>query len=168
MDHEVEFSTLFLDRDGVINKKISGYISSYEEFDFIDGVYESLRILSKKFQRIIIITNQQGIGKGLMTENDLSQLHSQMLDELSKYNVKIDKIYFCPHLENFKCNCRKPKPGMLIQAAQEFPDIDFTKSYLLGDSDSDIEAGLSMGIKSIKLSENFTLKNWSNLFTYIK
>ena len=71
-------------------------------------------------------------------------------------------------LENFECNCRKPKPGMLIQAAQEFPDIDFKKSYLLGDSDSDIEAGLSMGIKSIKLSENFTLKNWSNLFTYIK
>ncbi|MBE50891.1 MAG: phosphatase [Flavobacteriales bacterium] len=168
MSHEVEFSTLFLDRDGVINKKISGYISSYEEFNFIDGVFDSLRILSKKFQRIIIITNQQGIGKGLMTENDLLNLHSQMLDELSKYNVKIDKIYFCPHLENFECNCRKPKPGMIIQAAQEFPDIDFKKSYLLGDSDSDIEAGLSMGIKSIKLSENFTLKNWSNLFTYIK
>jgi D-glycero-D-manno-heptose 1,7-bisphosphate phosphatase len=155
------FDTLFLDRDGVINKKLEGkYVRNWEEFEFIPNVLSSISKLSNLFNRIIIITNQQGIRKGLMSENDLLFLHQKMLNEIEKAGGKINKIYFCPHLETDNCNCRKPKIGMIEKAIQDFPSINIKKSYLIGDSPSDIEAGKRAGLHTIKVDNNFTLNNW--------
>ena len=112
-----KYTTLFLDRDGVINEKIDGYVKTYSEFKFIDGVLESLKHLSEYFEKIIIVTNQQGIGKKLMTIDDLERLHKSMINEINLFGGRIDKIYYCPCLESENCGeCRKPKSGMLIDA----------------------------------------------------
>lgn len=156
-----DFDTLFLDRDGVINKKLDGkYVRNWEEFTFIPNVLSSISKLSRLFNRIIIITNQQGIGKGLMSKNDLLFLHQKMLKEIEKAGGKINKIYFCPHLETDNCNCRKPKIGMIEKAIQDFSSINIKKSYLIGDSPSDIKAGTKAGLHTIKVDNNFTLNNW--------
>jgi D-glycero-D-manno-heptose 1,7-bisphosphate phosphatase len=107
--------TLFLDRDGVINKKIEGdYVRTCSQFEFLPGVFESLQNLSKIFGKIIIVRNQRGIGRGLMTEEDLKYIHSKILGEFSKHKIQIHKIYYCPHdYEKEECNCRKPKIGTL-------------------------------------------------------
>ncbi len=155
------FDTLFLDRDGVINKKLDGkYIRNWGEFTFIPNVLSSISKLSGLFNRMIIITNQQGIGKGLMSEDNLLFLHQKMLNEIEQAGGKINKIYFCPHLETDNCNCRKPKIGMIEEAIQDFPSININKSYLIGDSPSDIKAGERAGLKTIKVDNNFTLNNW--------
>mgnify|MGYP001278707741 CR=1 FL=1 len=101
----------------------------------------ALTELAKKFERIIIITNQQGIGKGIMSKDDLNILHQKMIDEIEKAGGQIDKIYFCLHLEKDNCNCRKPKIGMIENAINDFPSINLQKAYLIGDSLSDIQAG---------------------------
>lgn len=157
-----KFDTLFLDRDGVINKKLDGrYVKDWEEFEFIPKVRSALRELSKKFERIIIITNQQGIGKGIMSKDDLYLLHQEMINKIEKTGGKIDKIYFCIHLEKANCNCRKPKIGMIKNAIKDFPSINIQKTYLIGDSLSDIQAGEKAGIKSIKVDNQFTLFDWA-------
>ena len=154
--------TLFLDRDGVINVKLEArYVSNSKEFEFMQGALVAISKLSKLFKRILIVTNQQGVGKGIMTEDDLNLLHSFMTSEIGKLNGKIDKIYFCPHLDTENCNCRKPNPGMINQAIADFPDIDLQNSYLIGDSDSDIEAGNRMNLNTVKVDNEYTLDKWT-------
>mgnify|MGYP000905290610 FL=1 len=154
--------TLFLDRDGVINVKLEErYVRNSNEFDFMQGALVAISKLSKLFKRILIVTNQQGIGKGIMTEDDLNLLHSFMTSEIGKLNGKIDKIYFCPHLDTENCNCRKPNPGMINQAIADFPEIDRQNSYLIGDSDSDIEAGNRMNLNTVKVDNEYTLAKWT-------
>lgn len=159
-----KYTTLFLDRDGVINHKIDGYVQYFSEFNFIDGVLESISALTDYFDRIIIVTNQQGIGKRLMTEKELVELHLQMVKEIEKNGGKIDKIYYCPHLASLGCNCRKPNPGMLLNAKRDFKDIIFENSVLLGDSDTDIVAAETVGVKAIKVSPEYTLTQWARDF----
>lgn len=105
---------LFLDRDGVINKKIENdYVRNWEQFEFLPGVLEALKILSDIFGRIIIVTNQRGIGRGFMTEKDLEYIHRNMLNIFEASGIKVDAIYYCPHdYEREICNCRKPDMGM--------------------------------------------------------
>ncbi|MDT7907945.1 MAG: HAD family hydrolase [Candidatus Calescibacterium sp.] len=148
--------TLFLDRDGVINKKIEGdYVRSWSQFEFIDGAIEGLKILRKIFGRIIIVTNQRGIGLGLMTENDLHKIHENMQKILQENGVFIDKIYYCPHdYQKENCDCRKPKVGLALKAKMDFPEIDFKKSIILGDSISDIEFGKSLGMITVFINQN--------------
>lgn len=154
--------TLFLDRDGVINVKLEArYVRNTNEFEFMQGALVAISKLSKIFKRILIVTNQQGIGKGIMTEADLNLLHSFMTSKIGKLNGKIDKIYFCPHLDIENCNCRKPNPGMINQAIADFPDIDCQNSYLIGDSDSDIEAGNRMKLNTVKVDNEYTLAKWT-------
>jgi D-glycero-D-manno-heptose 1,7-bisphosphate phosphatase len=116
--------TLFLDRDGVINKKIEGdYVRSWSQFEFIDGAIEGLKILRKIFGRIIVVTNQRGIGLGLMTENDLHKIHENMQKILQENGVFIDKIYYCPHdYQKENCDCRKPKVGLALKAKKRTSD----------------------------------------------
>jgi D-glycero-D-manno-heptose 1,7-bisphosphate phosphatase len=159
-----KYTTLFLDRDGVINHKIDGYVQFFSQFKFIEDVPESIARLSNYFIRIIIVTNQQGIGKKIMTENQLFDLHDKMLFEINKIGGKIEKIYYCLHLESANCNCRKPKSGMLLKAKEDFPDIDFSKSILIGDSDTDIIAAENVNIKSIQVSPTYTLSHWTKGF----
>ena len=154
--------TLFLDRDGVINVKLEErYVRNSNEFEFMQGALVAISKLSKLFKRILIVTNQQGIGKGIMTADDLNLLHSFMTSEIGKLNGKIDKIYFCPHLDTENCNCRKPNPGMINQAIADFPEIDRQNSYLIGDSDSDIEAGNRMNLNTVKVDNEYTLAKWT-------
>ena len=162
--------TLFLDRDGVINLKLDGkYVKNIDQFEFISGVKTSISKLSKIFKRILIVTNQQGIAKRIMSDKDLDALHEHMLLELEKNGGVIDKIYYCPHLSSENCNCRKPKPGMIEQALIDFPEIKLAHSYLIGDSDTDILAGNKMGLISIKVDDEYTLSKWCNeLLTVIK
>ena len=155
------YDTLFLDRDGVINQKLEGrYVTNFNEFVFVKNSDLAIRKLHKIFKRILIVTNQQGIGKGIMTEDDLNLLHLQMQRKLNPDFDLIDKIYFCPCLEGDSCNCRKPKTGMLEEAKLDFPEIIIKNSFLIGDSESDIEAGNKFGLKTIKVNETYTLNNW--------
>ena len=158
-----KFDTLFLDRDGVINHKIENdYVKSIQDFKFIPEFIYVVKDLSLLFNRIIIITNQQGIGKGLMSISDLNEIHEYMLNTINDNNGKIDKIYFCPHLASENCFCRKPSPGMIQKAFQDYPDIDRSKSYFIGDSDSDMQAGKAEKLISIKVSSEFTILHWFN------
>ena len=158
----LKLDTLFLDRDGVINVKLQNrYVEKPEEFQFIFGAPEAILKLSKFFRRIIVVTNQQGIGKGIMSEEDLNFLHNYMLKELKKYGVTIDSIYFCPHLVQENCKCRKPEIGMLKQAVIDYPDINIASSFLVGDSISDIEAGKRFGLRTIKVDNTYTLAKWT-------
>jgi histidinol-phosphate phosphatase family protein len=147
--------TLFLDRDGVINQKIDNdYVRRPEDFHFLPGVLEAFPILSAKFGRIVIVTNQRGIGRGLFTEADLEQIHAKLLEDVIEVGGRIDGIYFCPHLaDDDLCNCRKPKPGLAFQAMQTFPEIDLQKCILAGDSPSDISFGAGLGMFTIQISD---------------
>lgn len=129
---------VFLDRDGVINED-SGYVSKIENFRFLDGVFETLKEFRKLGFLLIIVTNQSGIARGFYTLEDFMILNEFMLNEFAKNAVFIDKVYFCPHGVEAGCECRKPKPGMILRALREF-DIDPQKSFLIGDKPSDIEA----------------------------
>ena len=146
--------TLFLDRDGVINKKLEAdYVKTWSEFEFIEGVKEAINYFLKHFGKIIIVTNQQGIGKGLMTEQDLQTIHNKMLNQLKCCDAVIHAIMYCPHLASDNCICRKPNIGMALKAKELFPEIDFSKSVMIGDSLSDIEFGKNAGMHTI-LIEN--------------
>ncbi len=159
--------TLFLDRDGVINKKLEGrYIRDFSELEFIEGAIDAISKLTNKFNRIIIVTNQQGIGKEIMSDYDLKILHAKMKQKIEYAGGKINKIYYCPHLEESDCSCRKPKPGMIEYALLDFPKIVIEKSYLIGDSESDIEAGKKMNLSAVKVDNEYTLAKWTAELLY--
>jgi histidinol-phosphate phosphatase family protein len=164
-----KLDTLFLDRDGVINVKLDGqYVKNTDEFDFMKGSEMAISKLSKIFNRILIVTNQQGIAKGIMSDKDLNVLHEYMLFELKKNGGIIQKIYYCPHLAAESCNCRKPNPGLIQQAMIDFPEIKLEQSYLIGDSDTDIIAGNKMGLITVKVDNEYTLSKWCDeLFSVI-
>lgn len=138
---------LFLDRDGVINKE-KNYLYKIEDFEFIDGVFEACRYFQGKGYLIIVITNQAGIARRKYTEDDYEMLTEWMIKEFEKEDIKISKVYHCPHHPDFndKCECRKPKPKMILDASKEFC-IALSQSILVGDKNSDIEAGIKAGIK---------------------
>ncbi|WP_122894010.1 D-glycero-beta-D-manno-heptose 1,7-bisphosphate 7-phosphatase [Arcobacter peruensis] len=138
---------LFLDRDGVINKE-KNYLYKIEDFEFIDGVFETCRYFQEKGYLLIIVTNQAGIARGKYTEDDYQVLTKWMIQEFKNEGVNIAKVYHCPHHPNFsgECDCRKPKPKMIRDAIKEF-NIDISKSILVGDKNTDIKSGISSGIK---------------------
>ena len=141
---------VFLDRDGVINIDKS-YVYKIEEFEFVDGIFERLREYQKNGYILIIVTNQSGIGRGYYSEEDFQKLTFYMLSKLKKEHIDIAKVYHCPHSPESKCICRKPNPGMLIKAKEKF-NIDMKNSIMIGDKDSDIEAGRRAGVgKCIKV-----------------
>ncbi len=144
--------TLFLDRDGVLNHRISGnYVKHWNEFKFLPNVLTSLKLFNNLFDHIIIVTNQQGIAKGLMTLEDLNRIHSKARKIIRKHGGRIDKIYSCIELANAANYCRKPAMGMGLDAKKDFPAIDFNKSVMVGDSASDIEFGKNLGMKTIQI-----------------
>ncbi len=144
--------TLFLDRDGVINQRImGGYVQSVDQFNFIEGVPESIAKFSSMFSSIFVITNQQGIGKGIMTERNLLDIHSYMLVELKKRKGLITKCYYAPELKSDQNSTRKPGTKMGLQAQKEHPEINFSKSIMVGDTDSDILFGKNLGMKTVRI-----------------
>ncbi len=143
-------ASLFLDRDGVINCRTPGdYIRSPEAFEPVPGLGEAMHLLAGLFGRIVVVTNQAGIGKGLMTEADLAAIHQKMHEVVEAAGGRIDRAYHCPHPPAVGCDCRKPKPGMARQAQVDFSDIDFVQSWMVGDSASDLEFGLRLGMRTV-------------------
>ena len=142
---------IFFDRDGVINERIlGGYVRSWDEFHFLPDVGDTLKEIKDRGYIAIIITNQRGVGLGLMKENDLADIHSKMQSELQeKYGVQFDDIIFCTDAEN-ESGRRKPSPTMLLEAQKKY-DIDLGSSWMIGDTVSDIEAGISAGTKTVFL-----------------
>ena len=142
--------TLFLDRDGVINKRIPGdYVRNIQQFIFLEGSVEAIRQLNNVFGLIVVVTNQQGIGKGLMTQVDVDKVHTYMMAEVEQAGGCIEKVYTCPALVKDNAICRKPNSGMALQAKEDFPLIDFTRSVMVGDSISDMEFGIGLGMKTV-------------------
>lgn len=142
--------SLFLDRDGVINvKREADYVKTIPEFIFIDGAKESVANFTSLFGKLFLVTNQQGIGKGIMTDGDLEMIHNYMHRELQKIGGKLDEMYYCPNLAADNSPFRKPNIGMALQAKIEFPEVNFEKSILVGDSVSDIEMGKNAGMKTV-------------------
>lgn len=139
-----------MDRDGVINDRIVGaYVRNWSEFEFLEGVLEAMPILARKFDCIVVVTNQQGIAKGLMTEEDLNKVHFSMVEAIEKRGGRIDKVYFCAQHERENPPCRKPNVGMAEAAKSDFPRIDFKQAIMVGDSISDIEFGYNMKMKTV-------------------
>lgn len=146
--------TLFLDRDGVINKKLDNdYVKHWIEFEFLEGVFDALKKLDTVFGKIVVVTNQQGIGKGLYRTEDLELIHKNMLYEITYLGGRIDKVYFSPYLNSANHPTRKPGIGMALQAQKDFPEIDLSKSVIVGDSLSDMEFGRNAGMKTVFISE---------------
>ena len=140
------YKALFLDRDGVINIE-KEYLYKIEDFEFIDGIIELVQYYQKNGYKIFVVTNQSGIDRKYYTENDFSILTTWMIDEFSKYSIEITKVYHCPHHPSIsgECTCRKPNPGMLLDASKEY-EIDLSQSILIGDKESDIEAGINASL----------------------
>lgn len=144
-----KFPYIFLDRDGVINQRIPGaYIQDTLEFKFMPGVLDAFPKLTKRTHRIIIVTNQQGVGKELMTYEQLEKVHQYMQEKIEQKGGRIDAIFSCTELAADPHNCRKPSPTMGIYAKKKFPEIDFSKSLMVGDSASDIQFGQALGMKT--------------------
>lgn len=155
--HMEDSWTLFLDRDGVINKNIDGgYVLDWEQFEFLPGVLETMPKLAKLFPRIIVVTNQQSIAKGLITEDALREIHQNMMNMIELNGGRIDAVYYAPGLASPDNLLRKPNNGMAFLAQKDFPEIDFSRSVMVGDKLSDMQFGKSVGMATAYLSNNYT------------
>lgn len=141
--------SLFLDRDGVINhEKKDDYVLNWNEFRFYENVHHALELLSGIFGTIVMVTNQRGVGRGLMTDTDLHHIHTNMLSAISGKLGRIDKVYYCSNTDN-ACFDRKPNPGMAFQAKKDFDNIDFSKSIMVGNKLSDMQFGKNAGMYTV-------------------
>jgi len=144
--------TVFLDRDGVLNRKLpeGRYVTSWSEFQPLPGVPQAIGRLNRAGVRVVVVSNQRGIALGLYTADDVRQIHSALQSWLQPQGAHIDAFYFCPH-DAHQCDCRKPLPGLFDQARAEFPEIAATSSVMIGDSLSDIEFGRRLGMTTLLL-----------------
>jgi len=152
--HTSPRAAVFLDRDGVINVRRPEveYVTQVAQFDFLPGALEALTILSELGFALVVVTNQRGIARKMMTEDDLSAVHGYMQAEALKRGVQFDAVYHCPHDTFEQCACRKPEPGMILKAAEDL-EIDLTRSYMVGDTPSDIEAGKRAGVRAVQITD---------------
>jgi D-glycero-D-manno-heptose 1,7-bisphosphate phosphatase len=142
----------FLDRDGVINRKAPDgqYITRWEDVEFLPRVAEAIALLNQARFSVVVISNQRCVAKGLLTVEHLELIHQRMIEHLAASHSVIRAIYYCPHDITAACACRKPAPGLLLQAAREHL-IDLPNSWMVGDSDSDIQAGRNAGCKTVRI-----------------
>jgi len=151
MSEEGRISTVFLDRDGVINRRIPGdYVKRWEEFEFLPGVPEALAQLRRAGHFTVVVSNQRGIAHGIMTAEDVDAVHHRMQTELRAHDAEIDAIYYCPDMNG---PMRKPAPGMLLAAARDHPRIDLARSVMIGDSVTDLMAGAAAGARCVLIAE---------------
>jgi D-glycero-D-manno-heptose 1,7-bisphosphate phosphatase len=145
----------FLDRDGVINRKPpeGQYITSWEEMQILPGVAEAISLLRGAGFCVIVASNQRCVAKGLLTVLELDSIHQHLRQELAAAGAEITEIYYCPHEKHPPCDCRKPAPGMLLEAARTH-EISLTASWMIGDSDSDVQAGRSAGCRTARIVGN--------------
>ena len=135
----------------VRNKERNDYVKTVQELEIFPNIGRSIKKINEKGFLVIVITNQSAIGRKLTSENELQKIHNSLQDYLKKWSAKIDAIYYCPHIPDDNCNCRKPKPGLLIQAANDY-NIDLQNSWMIGDHDRDVQSGLNAGCNSIMVT----------------
>jgi D-glycero-D-manno-heptose 1,7-bisphosphate phosphatase len=152
----------FLDRDGVINRKApeGQYVTRWEEMEFLPGAREGVRVLNHAGFFVVVVSNQRCVAKGLITTDELDSLHARMRDEFAAAGVTLDAIYYCPHENQPPCGCRKPQPGLLLDAARRH-DIDLATSWMIGDSERDVGAGRNAGCHTARLMEDAESTNGS-------
>ena len=141
-------STIFLDRDGVINENRADYVKSWSEFRFLPGSREAIAKLTQAGHRIVVCTNQAGVARGTLSVETVHEIHRRMVDAIGEMGGKIEKVYYCPHAKDGDCACRKPRPGMLLRARDEL-GLDMRDAVFIGDSITDIRAGLAAGIHAV-------------------
>lgn len=161
---------IFLDRDGVLNVDVH-YLYRLEDFQWMRGAKEALRLAQDKGYRLIVVTNQSGVGRGYFQEEDVQRLHTYMAEELKAVGVTIDAFYYCPHWVGAKtarydvaCACRKPQPGMILQGAQDFA-IDLGQSLMIGDKESDMEAAARAGVRGYRFTGSNLLPFMESVLT---
>jgi D-glycero-D-manno-heptose 1,7-bisphosphate phosphatase len=155
MSGAADVRTLLLDRDGVINRPVKdGYVLSWEEFEFLPGALDAMAMLSARFERIVVITNQQCVGKGLITNDQLAAIHRKMSHEIRAAGGRVDGIFVCPHLARAGCDCRKPRTGLIRQARHCFPEIDLKRALLIGDQAADMEMARTAGLPAVQLMQS--------------
>jgi D-glycero-D-manno-heptose 1,7-bisphosphate phosphatase len=145
---------VFLDRDGVLNRKPADgeYVTSWECFELLPGVEEAIARLNRSGRKVIVVTNQRGIALGLYSEADLHALHERLRQHLAAHGARLDAIYYCPH-DSGQCNCRKPQTGLFEQAFRDFPEASAGNSVMVGDSVSDMEAASRLGMRRILVAD---------------
>jgi D-glycero-D-manno-heptose 1,7-bisphosphate phosphatase len=143
---------VFLDRDGVINRRPAEgqYVTCWEELHLLPGVAEAIALLVDEAYSVVVVSNQRCVAKGLLTQSELESIHARMRGILASAGAFISAIYYCPHELHPPCSCRKPAPGMLLTAAHEH-EIDLSESWMIGDSETDIEAGKNAGCRTIRI-----------------
>lgn len=150
-----QYKCLFLDRDGVINiERPDDYVKDIPEFVFIEGSLAAIAKLTAKFDHIFIITNQRGVGRGVMSADSLHEVHNYMLSEIEKIGGTVSKIYVCTDTDSTSIN-RKPNVGMAFRAQCDFPDINFSQSIMIGNSKSDIEFGNKLGMHTVLVGNKY-------------
>lgn len=146
---------VFLDRDGTINVKAPAgeYVTAAEQLQLLPHAAEAIRRLNEARVWVAVVTNQRGIARGKMTETDLEAVHARLADELAGQGAHLDAVYHCPH-EQGTCSCRKPEPGLLLCAQREHPGLTFAASAVVGDEESDVQAGRRLGATTVLLAED--------------
>jgi histidinol-phosphate phosphatase family protein len=153
--------TLFLDRDGVINERIMGdYVTNLSDFHFKENVLKGISQLTRKFKYVFVVTNQQGVALGKMTQNQLDEIHEYMINQVALRGGHITRVFSATELKNEQSSFRKPSPGMAYLVKERFPDVIFEKSIMVGDTDTDIQFGKNLGMKTVLIltEENTTVK----------
>ena len=146
---------VFLDRDGVLTRERLDYVKTPEELEILPAVEAPLQEIRRRGFRIVIITNQSVVGRGLATDREMSRIHEKLRFELARLGCSVDGIYYCPHRPKEGCSCRKPKPGLILRAADEL-GIDVARSYMIGDKEIDMEAARRAGCRGIRVPTNGT------------
>ena len=148
---------IFLDRDGILNKNRNDYVKNIDELEIHPSIGNFVKKLDENGFLIFVVTNQSAINRGLTTHENVEKIHSKIQSFLNQFGTKINRFYYCPHTPSENCNCRKPKPGLLIKSIKDF-SINPSSSWMIGDMDTDVAAGNSVGCKTIKIQENFDLE----------
>ena len=155
--------TLFLDRDGVINVlRVNDYVKNISELELREDFLISIPLIVKHFDKTFIVTNQQGIAKGICTQAQVDEVHRYLLQKLESHGLHITNIYVCPHMAGSGCPCRKPETGLAMQAKADYPDIDFANSVMIGDSASDMRFGRNCGMETVFIG-NVTEENRTDI-----
>ena len=141
-------TTIFLDRDGVINENRSDYVKSWQEFRFLTGSREAIAKLTRAGHRIIVCTNQAAVARGYIASDTVDDIHRRMIASIAEVGGIIEHVYYCPHGKDDQCACRKPRPGMLLRARDEL-GVDLHDALFIGDSITDVRAGIAAGVRSI-------------------
>ena len=141
-------TAIFLDRDGVINENRADYVKSWSEFRFLPGSREAIAKLTQAGHRIVVCSNQAGVAKGVISIETVEDIHTRMLAAIREAGGVIEKVYYCPHGKEESCDCRKPRPGQLLRASKEL-GVDMRDAVFVGDSSTDIEAGMAAGVHTI-------------------